>query len=334
MKMQFFGLAKWEEEYVLRRTPMSDYVTDITCIPTALTPDSIPVDCDADVISVFVNSKINRAVIDSYKNLRCIATRSTGFDHIDREVCKERSIVVSTVPLYGEHTVAEYAFALLLSFSRKIALGRERMRGGRISHDGLRGFDLYDRTLGIIGTGNIGIHVAQIARGFGMNVYAYDVVQNTKAANEIGFTYITLNELLAQSDVVSLHVPHIPPTHHLISRDSLALMKQGAVLVNTSRGGVVDTCALVDALSSGHIRGAVLDVFEGEELFATDTTIARTASTSKLRHAVETLMEMPTVILTPHNAFNTDEALSRILDTTAQNIVDFLNGTPQNAVSL
>jgi len=294
---------------------------------------------DAEILSVFVDSMITKAVLDEMPRLKLIATRSTGFDHIDAEECHRRGIVISYVPSYGENTVAEHAFALILSLSRKIFQSYERTERMNFNREGLRGFDLYGKTLGVVGTGRIGRHSIRIGRAFGMKIVAYDSYPNSELASKEDFEYVkTLDDLLAQSDVITLHVPYIPETHHIINKENIKKIKRGAILVNTARGGLVDTEALLWALEEGVLSGAGLDVIEGEkDTFEEITLLSRGFSKEKdiatlLRNHI--LVARDDVIITPHNAFNSVEAVRRIFDTTVENINGFIDGTPVNTVQV
>ena len=206
---------------------------------------------DAVVLSVFVHCQVTRALLDQLPNLRLIAARSTGYDHIDLDACNERGIPVSNVPRYGENTVAEHTFGLILSLSRKIHKAYQRTVAGDFSLQGLEGFDLKGKTLGVVGAGSIGLHVIRIAKGFGMNVIAYDVRPNDLIAEVLGFEYHSLAYVLANADIITLHAPYMPATHHLINAETIKLIKHGALLINTARGGLIDTEALIDALDQG-----------------------------------------------------------------------------------
>lgn len=293
-------------------------------------------DTNFDIAGIFVDSAMDAAVIASLPNLKFIAALSTGFDHIDCASCAARNIPISSVPFYGENTVAEYAFALILVLSRKVREASRRVREeASFRLDGLRGFDLAGKTIGIVGTGHIGQHAVRMAKGFDMKVVAFDAYPNPKFAEEAGFTYLPLNDLLAQSDIVSLHVPYMPATHHLINKDNIGGMKQGAYLINTSRGAVVETDALVMALKNGKLGGAGLDVLEEEGMVKDELgALAGHPEPDALRTLLEdrALIDMPNVIVTPHNAFNTIEGFTRILDTTIDNIVGFVSGALVNVV--
>jgi D-lactate dehydrogenase len=267
--------------------------------------------------------------------LKLVATRSTGFDHIDLEACKENKIIVSNVPSYGENTVAEHTFALILSLSRNIYKAYTRSLRYDFTIEGLKGFDLKDKTLGVIGAGRIGLHVIRIAKGFGMNVLAYDVNQNDLLAEVLGFEYVSLEELLSKSDVITLHVPYNKFTHHLINKDRVKLIKKGAILINTSRGAVVDTEALIEALNKGILAGAGLDVLEGEELIKEEKQLLYDQKKLEVLSNLvrgHILLSKENVVFTPHIAFYSQEALERILEITVQNILTFSSANPQNVV--
>lgn len=295
-------------------------------------------DASAEVVSVFVSSKVTSAVVDRLTSLKCLATRSTGYNHCDIDALKRRNAALLTVPTYGEHTVAEYTFGLLLSLSRKLPKAFSAARSGDGEHTALEGFDLAEKTLGIIGAGRIGQNVARIANGFSMNVIAYDPMPKEDVASQIGFSYVPLDKLLAEADIVTIHVPLTNDNSHLINNEKLQAMKQGCVLINTARGELVDTKALIESLTSGHLAGAALDVIEGEELIDSDEELALLRSNkldpSALTHSLEinVLKTMPNVLITSHNAFNTKEAVGRINQTTANNITAFLAGNPVNEV--
>jgi len=240
------------------------------------------------------------------------------------------------VPSYGENTVAEHTFALILALSRKVHQSYVRVQRDDFSLDGLRGFDLKGRTLGVIGAGKIGLHVIKIARGFGMRVLVYDVRQDAFLAELLNFSYSPLERLLAESDIVTLHAPYLPATHHLMNRETFRMMKRGALFINTARGGLVDTDALVWALDEGVVGGAGLDVLEGEELVKEERQLlSKDFPKEKLATALKNhiLLHRENVVITPHIAFDSREALQRILETTVSNILSFVKGTPSNLVS-
>ena len=290
---------------------------------------------EIEVVSVFITSAVGPSELARMPALKLIATRSTGFDHVDVKAAQARGISVCNVPVYGDNTVAEHTFALILSLSRKLRQTYERGRHDHVRVADLEGFDLRGKTLGVIGTGHIGLRVAQIGRGFSMRVVAYDPREQALLADVMGFSYLPFDEVLAQSDIVTLHSPYRPETHHVINARALATMKAGALLVNTARGGLVDTAALVEALRSGHIGGAGLDVLEHESMILDeDHARAGLEDIESMRATVlnHVLLARDNVIFTPHMAFNSREANERIFRTTADNIRAFLGGKAQNLV--
>ncbi len=329
----FFDLEGWEEPYLRERLPD----VDVRGAGARLDPTSAALAADAEIVSVFIHSSVSAEVLAALPRLRLIAARSTGFDHVDAAACRDRGITVSNVPFYGENTVAEHTFALILALSRNLHRAYVRTVEGDFSLTGLRGFDLQGKTLGVVGAGSIGLHVIRMARGFGMDVVASDVRQTRLLAEVLGFRYVALDALLACADVVSLHLPYSPAVHHLLDRDRLATVKRGALLINTARGLLVDTDALLWALDEGILGGAGLDVFEGEDVMEREETLlAKNGAEEPLRAAmrVHLLQRRENVVLTPHIAFNSHEAVRRILDTTIDNVNAFLRGAPDNVVGL
>lgn len=332
MKIVIFEFEPWERPFFERLHQGHDvhYETHPLDVATAGKYS------DADIVSVFVYSTLDQEVLSQFKHLQLIATRSTGFDHIDIEYCKNHNIRLSNVPVYGENTVAEHVFALLLAISHRIPEAVNRTRTGDFSQQGLQGFDLRGRTMGVIGAGNIGRKVIKIARGFEMNVLAYDTQADEDLARELGFTYADLSHLLQQSDVITLHVPGNKSTQNLISEREFAQMKDGIIVINTARGSVMDVKALLHALADGKVAAAGLDVLPEEPVIREEAELLRSFFTKK--HDLETLLadhvllHMRNVIITPHSAFNTREAVQRIINTTVANIECFLKQASQNIV--
>ncbi|RME14892.1 MAG: hydroxyacid dehydrogenase [Bdellovibrio sp.] len=291
---------------------------------------------DSDVISVFIYSKVDSSLLRKLQRLKLVATRSTGYDHISVEDCRKKNVAVCNVPYYGENTVAEHTFGLMLALSRNIHKSYVRTLKNDFSTEGLTGFDLKDKTIGIIGGGHIGMHVARMARAFGMHVRVYDVRKDSFLAEVINFKYVPLDELLRISDIITLHVPYNKHTHHLINKKNIKKIKKGAILINTSRGAVVDTDALYEALKSKRLRGAGLDVIEGEEIIKEEHQLLHNKQNLRKWRTIirnHKIFNMENVVFTPHNAFNSEEALLRILDTTADNIKSFLARKPKNVVN-
>jgi D-lactate dehydrogenase len=271
---------------------------------------------DADVLCMRDQfGRVTADVLERLPGLKLVVTRSAGYDHIDLAEAKRRGIPVCNVPDYGAHMIAEQAFGLLLAVARNIVRGHNRYAQERLFSDsGLQGVELYGKTLGVVGTGRIGLHSIRLARGFGMQVVAYDIYENEAAAEEWGFRYEPLGGVLATSHAVSLHVSLNEATHHLVDAERLAQMKQGAILVNTSRGGIVDTKALIASLRSGHLGGAGLDVLEDEH--------DRYHDFSGLN-----------VVVTPHLGWYTDGAVERILEIALEDIAAFQRGALINRLA-
>jgi D-lactate dehydrogenase len=332
MKIAILELQPWEEKYLRGRV---DGAHEIVALPGVLEDKHLVTIADAEIVSPFIYSKLTVERLGKLQKLRMITTRSTGFDHIDMAECARRGITVCNVPFYGENTVAEHTFALILALSRKVHEAFVRVRAGNFSLEGLRGFDLKDKTIGVVGAGRIGLHVIRIARGFGMKVLAFDVKRDSFWAEVLGFEYAELNDLLGRSDIITLHAPYNHHTHHLINMENIHKIKRGAILINTARGGLVNTDALLNALDDGILAGAGLDVLEGEEAIYEESALLGDATNpEKLRMAIQNhvILKKPNVVFTPHNAFNSQEALERILDTTAENVAAFAAGAAKNVV--
>ncbi|HEU4914274.1 MAG TPA: 2,3-bisphosphoglycerate-dependent phosphoglycerate mutase [Candidatus Saccharimonadales bacterium] len=304
-------------------------------------PDKIDIsnlNPDTEVISIFVTSTVTREIIEALPRLRLISCRSTGFNNIDLAAAEEHGVTVTNVPTYGDATVAEYAFTLLLALVRKLPLVL-RTENEQIGQSQLTGTDLQGKTFGVIGTGHIGQKSLKIANGFSMKTLAYDAFPRLELQDELHFKYAELDELVRSCDIISIHAPYLPSTRHIINRERLQSMKPGAILINTARGELVDTAALIEALDSGHLGGAAIDVVEGESLLSYHEEAALLRSSDipadLLRHSVEisALQKMPNVIVSPHNAFNTIEAVQRINETAAKNIIDYWYGVTANKVS-
>jgi D-lactate dehydrogenase len=335
MDITMFEAEEWERQAFVRLEPRHR----VRCVAEPLDQRNAAEFSDAEVASPFVNSRLDASVLSLLPKLKLIATRSTGYDHIDLQYCATHGIIVSNVPDYGDTTVAEHVFALLLAVARHLVDAVERTRRGRFTQAGLRGFELHDRVLGVVGTGRIGLRVIEIARGFGMHVLGYDLQPDQAAATQLNFAYKSLEQLLSEADVVTLHVPATAGTHRMISDREFSRMKPGAILINTARGNIVDVEAMVRALADGRLRGAGLDVLPHEPLIGEEAAIFHQNATPdaedfKALVANHVLLRFPNVLVTPHNAYNTEAALQRIIETTITNIEAFANGTPQHVVSL
>lgn len=290
----------------------------------------------ADVISCFTFSRVNANVLKQFPNLKLIALRSVGFNHIDINYCKEHNIQVVNSLGYGNVTVAEFAFGLILDVIRKISRAYMNLKNEHLDRDVYKGFELKDRTIGIIGTGAIGAEVVRIAKGFGMNVLAYDLYPKMELAEKYEIEYLYLDELLKNADVISLHAPLTESNFHLIDEEKINLMKPTAIIVNTARGELIDTKALYEALAENKIFGAGLDVLEAENVL-TQPEIALdfdylTGDVIKQTLINERLLKLHNVVVTPHIAYNTQEAQNRILNITMNNITSFFEGKVINSV--
>ncbi len=331
----FFELEKWEEKYLTAKLGKTKNLS-LSFFNHALDNTTAQKIKKNDILAVFIYSRLTKQILDKLVNLKFLATMSTGYDHIDLAVCRERNIKVSNVPFYGENTVAEHTMALLLALSRKLFDSLKKTKAYDFSLDGLRGFDLKNKTLGLIGLGHIGAHVAKMAKGFDLNVLASDPRQDIKLAQKLGIKYVPFNYLLAHADIISLHAPYNKKTHHLINKKNINLIKKGAYLINTSRGGLIETQALITALNKKILAGVALDVLEEECVIKEEKELLSGEFQKKcdLKTIIRDhyLIRDPRVLVTPHNAFNSTEALHRILDTTIENITAFLMNKPINLV--
>jgi D-lactate dehydrogenase len=317
MKIAFFEINPTEQAFFEKSLTGHELFFSPDTINLATLPHK-----EFEVLTSHTASQITKEVIDALPQLKLIATRTTGYDHIDQSAATAKQIVVCNVPSYGEVTVAEYTFALLLSLSRLTPIAYNRVRSGEFHSEGLEGFDLQNKTLGVIGTGHIGTNVIKIARGFGMKVIAYDAYPNQNIQTDLGFQYLSLDEVYATADILTFHVPAIPQTEHMLNKDNINKLKKGMVVINTSRGSVIDTTILHPALDQGIIRQLAIDVIENENIFAEDPE----------KVLENQLINHPNVFVSPHNAFNTTEAKARICQTTLENINNFIAGHPTNVV--
>lgn len=333
MKLLAFEIDQSEKKYLQENLPADleqEYYEDILSI------SSLDDKQDTTHLIVFVYSQVTAEVLEKLPKLQAVFTMSTGYDHIDLEACKAREITIHSVPFYGENTVAEHTFALILALSRQLIPSVERAKTFDFNPDGLAGFDLRDKTLGIIGMGRIGSFVAKMAKGFSMKVLAYDAYPKNELAQEIGFEYVDFEKLLSNSDIVTLHTAYRPETHHIINQETIRLMKKGSYLINTARGGLIKTSALIMALEEGILAGAGLDVLEEECFIKEEKELLSQAflKTCDLQTVVQDhlLIQDNRVIVTPHNAFNSREAILRILETTVENVTSQINGENLNLV--
>jgi D-lactate dehydrogenase len=280
----------------------------------------------AQAVCTFVNDRVDRPCLEALARLgvKHVALRCAGFNSVDLAAAKELGFAVTRVPAYSPYAVAEHAVALLLALNRKIPRANNRVHDLNFALNGLVGFDLHGKTAGILGTGKIGRVTAQILRGFGMRVLAYDVFQSVEWAQQHGVEYTDPRTIARECEVISLHTPLTPETHHIIRRETLELVKPGTILINVSRGALIDTTALIEALKSGRLGGVALDVYEEEEgVFFEDLS-------GQILHDDELarLLTFPNVLITAHQAFLTQEALGEIARVTSVNLAAFASGQP------
>ncbi|MBB2170317.1 hydroxyacid dehydrogenase [Gluconacetobacter aggeris] len=335
MKIVLFSA---DEAETAKAVSALDPAFTIVRVAEPITAEIVDAYADADIVSGFAGSDFSAAILARLPRLRFIAIRATGFDSVDLAYCRARGIQVSNVPVYGDSTVAEHVFGLLLALSRWTVPCAEATRRGDFAYSPPRGFELRGKIFGAVGTGHIGRRAIEMAQGFGMPVIAYDAFPAPALRDAPNVRYAPLDDLLAQADIVSLHVPATPETDGMIGERQFAGMKRGAVLINTARGQVVDNAALLRALETGHLAAAGLDVLPDESLLRRPATLFApdaSADPATLRDvlAARVLASLPNVIVTPHNAYNTAEAFQRIVQTTAANIRAFAQGNPVNLVT-
>ncbi|GAA4081573.1 2-hydroxyacid dehydrogenase [Streptomyces sp. NPDC048491] len=296
---------------------------EVRCLDVFLTEDTAPIATGYEVISTSVNANLNAQVLQSLAvgGTQMIAQRSTGFNNIDLDVAARLGLTVARVSYYSPYSVAEFAWTLAMAVNRRIVRASNRTRDFDFRLDGLLGRDLRGRTVGVLGTGKIGEAFTRIAHGFGMNLLGWDVAQNP-ACVELGMKYVDKDELFASADVISLHVPLLPSTHHIVGREELAAMKDDAILVNSSRGGLVDTDALVGELRKGRFAGVGLDVYEAEAgLFFLDKSLEAVEDDTLAR-----LVTFPNVVVTSHQAYYTQDAVAQIVEATVENVAAYAEG--------
>ncbi|WOX09082.1 2-hydroxyacid dehydrogenase [Streptomyces sp. N50] len=296
---------------------------DIHCLSVFLDEDTAPIAAGHEIISTSVNADLNPRVLQTLAagGTQLIAQRSTGFNNIDLDVAERLGLTVARVSSYSPYSVAEFAWTLAMAVNRRIVRAATRTRDFDFRLDGLMGRDLRGRTVGVLGTGKIGEAFTRIAHGFGMRLLGWDVTENP-ACVELGMAYVPKDQLLAESDLVTLHVPLMPATQRLIDADALKLMKDDAILVNSSRGGLIDTAALVAELREGRFTGVGLDVYEAEAgLFFLDKSLEAVDDDTLAR-----LVTFPNVLVTSHQAYYTEDAVGQIIEATVQNVLDYTEG--------
>ncbi|MDP3070851.1 MAG: 2-hydroxyacid dehydrogenase [Opitutaceae bacterium] len=322
LTIAFYDTKSYDRDYFGRATQGADLV--LRHHDFRLTADTARSAEGAQAVCVFVNDRLDRSCLTALAALgvKLVALRCAGFNNVDRAAALELGLAIVRVPAYSPHAVAEHTVALLLALNRKIHRAYNRVREQNFSLGGLVGFDLHGKTVGLVGTGKIGRITAQIFRGFGCRVLAHEPAPSVEWAAAHGIAYTSLDTLLVESDIVSLHLPLTPQTHYLLNEASLARMKPGAYLVNTSRGKLVESAALIKALKSGHLGGVALDVYEEEEGIFFEDHSGEVLQDDELSR----LLTFPNVLITAHQAFLTHEALSEIARVTTENILKLRSG--------
>lgn len=323
MKTAVFSTRRYDQSLLSLANQEAGH--ELIFIQDRLTAATAPLASGCRAVCVFVNDTVDAEVLRllAAQGVGIVATRSTGYNHVDARAAAALGIEVVRVTDYSPHSVAEFAAGLLMAVNRKIARASVRTREGNFELDGLMGFDLHGKTVGVVGTGKIGTIFGRIMLGFGCTVLGYDV-HRSPAFEEIGGQYVDIPTLMSSSDVISLHCPLIAATRHIIDADMLRQVKRGAILVNTSRGGLVDTEAAVEALKSGQLGGLAIDVYEQEaSLFFQDLS-----STIITDDVIQRLVSFPNVIVTGHQAFFTVEAIGQIMRTTIESLTAFERGQP------
>lgn len=318
MKITFFSTKPYDREFFDKVNQNFNF--ELEYFETHLGPHILNVIDHSDAVCAFVNDTLNAEVLESLskKGVKYIALRCAGFNNVDLEAAKRLGMRVCRVPAYSPEAVAEHAMAMILTLNRKTHKAYNRVREQNFSLNGLMGFNLYQKTIGVIGTGNIGAAFAKIAKGFGAKILAYDIIENQEL-QDLGVEYVSQEKLLAESDIISLHCPLMEATHHLINKDSISKMKENVMLINTSRGGLIDTKAVIDGLKSKHIGYLGIDVYEQEEkLFFRDLS-----HTIIEDDTIQRLMSFPNVLVTAHQAFFTEEALHQIATSTLSSLSHF-----------
>lgn len=332
MKVAVFSAKNYDRQFLQEANDAAEAGHDLSFQEANLHKGSVPLALGCDAICAFVNDRIDRDVIEALagSGLRLIALRSAGFNNVDLEAAQAMGIAVARVPAYSPEAVAEHTMALILALDRKIHRAYARVREGNFALEGLLGFNLHGRTVGIVGVGKIGLALAHILSGFGCRVLAFDPAKDADLET-MGGSYVELDELYAASDIISLHCPLTPATHHLIDGAAIAKMKPGVMIINTSRGAVVDTRAAIKGLKGGRIGYLGLDVYEEEG----DLFFENLSDTVLHDDVFARLLTFPNVLVTGHQAFFTVEALRGIAETTIANISRFeRSGQPLHAVTV
>lgn len=334
-KIVFFDVADYEVDYLMRSC---DGEFDFVLVEESLSSISNILSewRDAEVVSCFTTSRIGKDILKKFPNLKLLALRSVGFNHVDIDYCKKHKITVVNTPNYGNMTVAEFAFGLMLDVSRKITLAYNDLKNAIVDAKHTIGTELFGKTIGIVGLGAIGAEMARLSYGFGLKVLGFDIKERDILREKYAVSYVPFDELLRRSDFISIHAPLTKDNYHLFNMKSFEKMKPNAIIINTARGEIIDTQALYNAIVDGKIAGAGLDVLESEEIL-TDPDYLVDVGRMKVNALQKTvlnnsLLKLDNVIVTPHIAYDTKEAIDRILSLTMANIYAFENGVVQNKV--
>lgn len=324
-KILFFDTKDYEEKFFtenINKNNILIFKNESLDENSILTKD----DLSCEVLSVFTGSRVNNNVLKKFKNLKIILTRSVGYSHIDTDYCKENDIIIANTPHYGDYTVSEFSFGILLNLLRRISFAEDMLKRGEM-YPQTFGTELFGKTIGIVGTGSIGEKSVKIAHGFSMNILCHDLSHNQKLIDTYGVSFVDIDTLCKFADIIMLHAPLTPKTYHLINKEKIALMKDSAVIINTARGELIETEALFDTLLQKKISGAALDVLEFEETISNkrpcDKLNLKTLRTSLINTK---LMNLDNTLITPHIAYDTKEAINRILEITLKNFVEFIKG--------
>ncbi|MBR5554660.1 hydroxyacid dehydrogenase [bacterium] len=334
-KIVFFDVADYEVDYLMRSC---DGEFDFVLVEESLSSISNILSewRDAEVVSCFTTSRIGKDVLKKFPNLKLLALRSVGFNHVDIDYCKKHKITVVNTPNYGNMTVAEFAFGLMLDVSRKITLAYNDLKNAIVDAKHTIGTELFGKTIGIVGLGAIGAEMARLSYGFGLKVLGYDIKEREILREKYAVSYVPFDELLRRSDFISIHAPLTKDNYHIFNMKSFEKMKPNAIIINTARGEIIDTQALYNAIVDGKIAGAGLDVLESEEILTDPDYLVDVGrmKVNALQKIVlnNSLLKLDNVIVTPHIAYDTKEAIDRILSLTMANIYAFENGVVQNKV--
>jgi len=328
MKVAFFSIERYDGQHLLPAFKAHLGEENVRCLNCRLGTETSDLAAGCEAVCIFVNDKADEACINNLAKLgvKVLLLRSAGFNHVDLAAASTAGISVRRVPAYSPYAVAEMAVGLLLALVRKIPRAYDRVRNHNFNISGLEGFDIHGKTIGIVGTGKIGQIAAKILSGFSPGrLIGYDVFES-EDAKALGLEYCSLEEVLKHSDIVSLHLPLLPETYHVIGKENIAKMKKGVVIINVSRGGLVDASAVIEGLKSGHIGGLAMDVYENEQSYFFSDCSDQVINDDVLAN----LLTYPNVIITAHQAFLTSEALETIASVTLQNLKDAVDGTPSD----